>query len=340
MLNKMKKAFGNDDYHKRIRKSFASCIVVLIALIFATIAWFASSRTLSIKGINLGAVDTGDVQIGLNENDWQTDTAFDIGVSNVDELETATEVGVKEPVFENIYGEDDKGTVALITKEDSKIMAPGTYGFFTFYVRTTSPSTKSCKINLTKVLKGSDLSNNTELKNELENLFTGHILCFSNRTKSDEGYLYSGLIDDTNSMTVAFESSDSQTEGKIQKVTIYWVWPYEFKDLVNTDVSKGDAFVKSIVNSNATSDEIKAMTGLYPARTELNENAIPNLEGYPLTYENVYEIGRYKETKATFSSSDNLTKDSMLTEWYDYADTLMASYINNLKFHISVEGAN
>ncbi len=340
MLNKMKKAFDNDDYHKRIRKSFASCIVVLIALIFATIAWFASSRSISIKGINLGAVDTGDVQIGLNEDDWQKNTSFDIGVSRVDELETATGVGVKEPAFENIYGEDEKGTVALITKEDSEIMAPGTYGFFTFYVRTTSPSTKSCEINLTKVLKGSDLSDNTELKNELENLFAGHILCFSNRTKNDKGYLYSGLIDDTNSMTVTFNSSDSQTEGKIQKVTIYWVWPYEFNDLVNTDVSKGDAFVKSTINNNATSDEIKAMIGLYPARTKLDENAQSTIKEYPLTYENVYEIIRYNETKETYSSSDSLTKDSMLTEWYDYADTLMASYINNLKFHISVEGAN
>lgn len=335
MLDKMKETFMNDDNHKKIRKSLTSCIVVLIALIFATIAWFASGRTLSIEGINLGAVDTGEVQIGLNKTDWQSDGTYDIGVSNTEELETATEVGIREPAFENIYGEDENGTVALITDEDSKIMAPGTYGFFRFYVRTTSSSTKYCKINLSKVLNDAGLDNDEDLKKEIDNLFTGHILCFSNRTKKGSGYVYSGLIDDTRSMTVSFASDE-----KIQEVIVYWVWPYEFENLVNKDVSKGDAFVVNKISNEATESEIKQMNGLYPDRADLDENAKPKENLYPLTFENVYELSRYNETVSTYINADNLTRNSILTEWYDYADTLMASYINKLKFHISVEGVN
>ena len=340
MLDKMKETFINDESHKKIRKSLASCIVVLIALIFATVAWFASGRTLSIEGINLGAVDTGEVQIGLNKTDWQGNGTYDIGVSNTEELETATEVGIREPAFENIYGEDEKGTVALITDKDSKIMAPGTYGFFKFYVRTTSSSTKYCKINLSKVLNDTGLGNNEDLKKEIDNLFAGHILCFSNRTKKDGGYVYSGLVDDTRSMTVSFVTDDTQSDEKIQEVIIYWVWPYEFEKMVNTDLSKGDVYVVNKVSDDMSESQIKQMKGLYPDRAELNENAKPKEDGYPLTFENVYELNRYNETISTYINADNLTKDSILTEWYDYADTLMASYINKLKFHVSVEGVN
>lgn len=344
MKEKLKDFFGNDEKHKELRKSLASCMVILIALIFATIAWFASSRTPSVNGISLGAIAVGDIEISVSRDNWnniakacttgdedkRNDSAEGTGDSETTGSETT--IPMNMPAFVNIYNSEGNS----IETADSEIMAPGTYGTYTFYVKKSSTGQGKCTINISQIIKKADESGATEstMDKEIESLFSGHILLFQARTKTDNKYEYSNLITDSKGISVELEGTEPT------EVTLYWVWPYEYEDMVNGN-SGVNTFYSDENKSKQLFPDVKKI-GSITDITDLNADAIAAkpMEGYYLAMNQVFEWNRYKETYSTFDGSDDITKTEMMSDWYDYADTLIGSYVKSMYIHIKVSGGN
>lgn len=340
MKEKLKDFFGNDEKHKELRKSLASCMVILIALIFATIAWFASSRTPSVNGISLGAIAVGDIEISVSKDNWEniakacTKENDSKGSSSTEDSGTTTgsetTIPMKMPAFVNIYNSEGNA----IDTANSGIMAPGTYGTYTFYVKKSSTGQGKCTINISQIIRKASETGAAEdtMDKEIESLFSGHILLFQTRKTTDNKYEYSNLITDSKGISVGLDGTNPT------EVTLYWVWPYEYGDLVN-----GKSGVNTFYSDENRSkqlfpdvDNIGSIAGI----SDLNTDATKPKDGYYLAMNQVFEWSRYKETYATFDGSDDITKTEMMSDWYDYADTLIGSYVKSMYIHIKVSGGN
>lgn len=218
--------------------SFVFTIVVMISVIAATIAWFTLNVTAKMDGLTLTSAGVADIEISLEENPWKnigtpcnetTDVELLPGISDGSETEdeNGDRIQAVMPAFYNIYDL----TGEPVTAENSGILAPGTYGSFTFWVKPVGGNTGSCEITISKVLEFEDrIQEIEEKKTEAEKLAEGHILCFSNRSKNDGVYVYSGYLSREDSLTVSFQKS-ADGEYVPAKITVYWIWPYEYEDL-------------------------------------------------------------------------------------------------------------
>ncbi len=301
-------------------------VVLMISVIAATVAWFRINVSAKIMGIYLSAGSTDSIELSVNEHEWEDILQkFDENENTHDYEASVSMVDISMPAFQNIY--DKEGN--RVTSSDSYIMAPGTYGSFSFYVKSVNSSMKHCELSIDKLLDTNVTTG--DLSDEINRLFDGHILCFA-KVEDEETYQY---VSKDASVMISFGDFTDESEAK--EVTIYWVWPYEYQD-----ISRSFIAINKTVNYG-TEDSPACMFALPENEENMPENLSASMgkspeTGYQLSMNQIFEWERYNATIADYRESDEVTKEKLLSDWYDYADTLVGSYVQNMIFHIEVEG--
>lgn len=302
--------------------SYVLSVVLMIAIIAATVAWFTMNETVKAKGLHLQTASAKDVEVSLDRENWKD-------ISGITEQETGhtfeqavSTIKVAMPAFQNIYDKDGM----LITSKDSRIMAPGTYGSFSFYVKIINEDLRKCSLNVYRLLDTVNVDE--ELGQEIESLFQGHILCFA----QIEGEDTCRYIDSREPVEIGFEAFNG--ESRIKKITVYWVWPYEYKDISADTVA---------VHKNLSFGTAEAPAGLISITADLPDQLsatggnLPEV-GNKLAFNQVFDWSRYKATIEDYRKADAKEQAKICSDWYDYADTLIGSYVENMLFHIEVKG--
>lgn len=303
---------------------FVLTVVVLVCIIAVTVAWWTYSDKAGMTGMSMTSSSTESVEISLSQEEW-INILEPGSVSAVPGLhvKTAEQIDISMPAFDNIY--DASGN--SVTTVNSGIVAPGVYGSFTFYVKSINSLFSSCELNISKVLDVA-VGDDETLKKELDLLCSGHILGYGVVDDDTSNYIY---VSEKKSLPLQFQFHDGESD--IRKVTIYWVWPYEYKDIAGTTLQIGDTGIGNETHPN----RLFSVPAELP--DELDENkGTASAAGYQLAPNQMFEWNRYKQTITTYRESDEATKAELLSDWYDYGDTLLGTYVDNMLFHITVRG--
>jgi phage gpG-like protein len=293
-------------------------MVLLICIVAATVAWFTMSGTTKIKNLNLSAAEITDIEISLTKDGENIGSV--ISDNSNQNVESNADFEVSMPGFSNVY--DSSG--AVVTNENSDIMAPGTYGSFTFWVRSVNENFTGCNVYINQIFTTDIVKESSEYV-ELQNLLTGHILCFKTREGEIENYTYSNYISNGDYILVDF---DPDKDGTLepQQVTIYWVWPYEYADI--TTINEGNMF--------ALPDQMENIKEL----SQTSGEAVAT--GKKFAMNQVFEWRKYNTIRNgnidEYLSANKEKKSEYLTEWYDYADTLIGQNVKTFAFHIIAKG--
>lgn len=172
-------------------------ILILVTVISITIAWFV--RLSDARAENLG-----------------------LQISTADYLKVALESGGEDVL--KLQGKDAYISINMPEFYDLEAnkMAPGVYGHFDLYITAKSPIAEKCGIYAEIIPEfQNSIKDNDEVKSEIINLLKGHIQFY---TKNDNG-TYSGLIKKDNQYVIPINYNSEE------KVTIYWVWFYEYIDI-------------------------------------------------------------------------------------------------------------
>lgn len=172
-------------------------ILILVTVISITIAWF----------VRLSDARARDMSLQISTADYLK-VALEQGGKDVLELQgNDAYISINMPEFYDL---------------EAKKMAPGVYGHFDLYITAKSPVAKNCEIYAELIPEfQNSIKDNDEVKSEINNLLKGHIQFY---TKNENG-TYSGLIEKDNKYVVPLKYNSEE------KVTIYWVWFYEYTDI-------------------------------------------------------------------------------------------------------------
>lgn len=179
-------------------------VLLTVSLIAVTIAWFVLSNFAKVNSLKLQAGDSDYIKVAVSAND--------VDILQLPETERYVEIGM--PEFENTRSGE---------------LAPGTYGEINIYVTALNPVVEGCSISVNSVPEYTPdvtAENATVGKVEIDKLLKGHIQFYSTcEVNGDNQRDYSGLITEENPLMIPL------TEDIEKKVTIYWVWPYEYTDI-------------------------------------------------------------------------------------------------------------
>lgn len=304
--------------------SFVLGIVLMISVIAATVAWFRITTIIEVKGLSFMSSGTCDIEASIQGDKAVWDNILEPHESG--KLhgfdEASASIDIYMPAFQNIYDKDGK----LITEKNAGILAPGTYGSFSFYVKSVVEGFNGCELSIAKVLD--KVATTEELSDEITQLFNGHILCFA----KVEGEEYQYISEDV-PIEIMFEEFEDESEPRL--VTICWVWPYEYKDMTASSVVVNGALSvgtkEDPINIFSLPEELPECLGMFDG-----DDAV---DGAYLSANQVFEWERYNESVSAYlETSDDETKAEWLSDWYDYADTLIGSYVEQMFFHIEVRG--
>jgi hypothetical protein len=296
-------------------------IILLVCIIAATVAWFSNSQSAAVRGVNMTSAEVADIEVSLTKEPWEDIYTAAAEATGTDGMAAGNEkqITMKMPAFSNIY--DTNGQP--VTRENSDILAPGAYGTLTFYVKSVNKDCKACRIYIDKAYKISGENTSDNIKSEISSIMQGHILCFGKRTETDGKYQYSNYLSEDVPITLNLDYDTPE------EVTIYWVWPYEYTDLLK-DCSV-DSTGKALFQMTTDDDSLKSVTDL----SDFTENS-----DYVLKMRQVYcwekfsaELDRYLKAE-----KDGTKRGEYLEDWYDYADTMIGNYVTDLSYKITVKG--
>ncbi|MBR1692637.1 MAG: hypothetical protein IJ711_07670 [Lachnospiraceae bacterium] len=199
----MKKKFD-----QRIVLRIEMIILIVITIIAVTLAWFVLNNHSLVKGMNLTAQDDEYLRVALQPGGEDVDILTLSG--------NTVEADVQLPYYYNINE----------INSDRKLMAPGVYGQVDLYITALSPMLKQCSVSVNSIPEFIDsVSENSAQTEALGALLDGHIQFYQTRDEENKGTGYTGLITDENPLVVDLE------ENVEKKVTIYWIWFYEYRDI-------------------------------------------------------------------------------------------------------------
>ncbi|MDY5576000.1 MAG: hypothetical protein SPF70_00765 [Lachnospiraceae bacterium] len=290
-------------------------IVLLISVIAATVAWFSMSAWAKMSRMQLRSADSTDIEISLKSGDeWE-----DVGsiLSN----DSTAGFTISMPSFSNIY--DKNGNP--VTSMDSGIMAPGVYGEFSFYVKSVNDKFDACDISIIKLFEVSeDVDTESETYRQIEKMLDGHILCFGNRDKVNGKYVYSSYLSEDTFITVS-----NLQPGTEQKVTIYWVWPYEYQNLAEDVFADGNRSRPLFVLPEKS--EFESMTDYDLSTKETMSGKV--------SISQVFDWTKFSAEICNYLNEDSAIKQAeYLSDWYDYGDTLIGNYVTGLSYQVIIKG--
>lgn len=325
--------------------SYVMVVVVMIAMIAATVAWFLYFKVVAVSNMGMTTADCEVLKVEVKQGTTQVNNKTEPNFVEVKEGDESTVlVDLDMPVFDNV--EPVEGMSTDSTTKVSK-MSPGVYGSLTIRITPLSREINHYKItpeaifnyvdSVNVVLEGntpSDTQTDDNVK-ILQALAKGHILFFENRldrTKDDAGnlntyimidgesvlvekythnqkYVFVNPISMDNPMTGDLSWDNDNNTGNSLPITIYWYWPYEYNNL---------------------SSGIKNSVTL-PSTAELNTIVNDETSQKYKDFVKYFDIDKMKEIV-----NDSISWNE--TQLYDYADTRIGTYVKSIKLHLKVDG--
>lgn len=202
------------------------CLVLLVVMFGATVAWFEGSRPVSIMATDIEMDDLGDLYVWV-----KTDEPAPGESQNIDDegYIPLPAIGVGDEVNHSI----DLDITAQENIEDNTL-APGAYGTVKFKILSKTSRNIGYKLSITPDITMMDgfAGTGTSLTEEdFEKLFKTHLKFY---LKYENGQ-YSEVIpygDDCLFNYPLFKGTTGELEENVEKeLTLYWYWPYEYTDI-------------------------------------------------------------------------------------------------------------
>lgn len=246
-------------------KIIAIEIFTFVVLIVAVIAWFAMGKDLktggmsmtttdmdyelAVKGSNIGAISYSGT--GTNSGSYVGTPINNLpSGANVEDGSSGTYKASGSDVSEVFYttGEEKQSILWRLESEYNRYaegLGPSSFGSFTFYVVPKRDGDIAVTASLSiegysaKVEKNEDASFHAEDLKSIDKSSTeykavtylkSHLLFFTERIGSgtdSDPYYYRGLIGDN--LNLSFSNCK---ENELIPVTIYWIWPNTFAQMV------------------------------------------------------------------------------------------------------------
>ena len=241
---------------------------VAIMMIFMTLGWFVSNKNVST---NNNGVKSTDMPYELSVPDRTgAITAYDSYLQNVYGYDTTLlSTGSGSASIKWVMTDETR-------KKSTDGLRPGSYGSLTFYVVPSRTGTMTIHFDLSlqgfyadfddepTIIKTGTLKSLSEKYTELsqseqpgdvvratkfaeaQNLIKGHILFYENKKvlteteldeETDGAEYYSKLIDTQTGFDRTFTFSQAGEAGK-KEVTIYWIWPNTFSQILYDNGNK------------------------------------------------------------------------------------------------------
>lgn len=229
--------------------SFVSLSALLILLLLAlfvgfnhTFGWFAANKDVTAGGMQI-VINNDNFKIAIqrtgNENQISgLETSDPDNILGVLENKMGFTRGTRITSFSNtkllcnLIHENE----VISENPNERGIRPNSYGQFSFYIDPLGDTDAVFDIDLT--ITGLPIMNpDTQSISELtEGLLKGHIFFYQSRTQADSpnSYYYSGRILDSFEYDLSQHTSDTVTvDGTTYYlVTIYWVWPNSFSQII------------------------------------------------------------------------------------------------------------
>ena len=252
----------------------------LIVILVISIAWFVSNINVKGADINISANNSqrfylatkkeGSVQ-GVYDNNSQTNSNLPEALRYFQRIEDETIQGL--PQFQvgetTVTGSDnieyivgDADGISLMVNSTSNVnnttknayVGPGSKGEMTFYIIPTIAGNNQVYITVSLAAYQLSEPNNGEVTaklatdNVLRKILCGHMLLFQGK---DEQGNYINQIEpecgEDGTIQFTFTKADEWVINQPIEITLYWIWPYRFENLVypgqpdSVFVTSGDA---------------------------------------------------------------------------------------------------
>lgn len=198
-------------FQEKIILSFVMCVLLLVVLVTATTAWYASNNAASAHGLELTMDGVGGIKV-----------AIEPGGEDISKRTQLTEDGI--PII----------PIKLTDLNNIRdgMIGPGSYGPMTFYITSLGESVTSYSIKTQLAYKEEDGTSSVltaEQRKKLEELINAHISVYVTK----EGGSFNNPLEyyadeQAEDGTAATGPLEFQTEVKAE---VYWVWNYEYSDI-------------------------------------------------------------------------------------------------------------
>lgn len=237
----------------------------LIVILATSIAWFVSNTNVRSTSMSIAAnngqrfylaTKKGDSQ-GVYDNNSSTNSKLQEALKHFQRITNETIQGL--PQFQvgthTVMGSDnieyivgDADGISLMVNSTSNVknttqnayVGPGSKGEMTFYIIPTIAGNNQV-VNITVSLAAYGLSepNNGEVtaqlvnKSQLSKILCGHILLFQG--KDAQGNYVNQIepaLGEDGTIRFTFTKEDNWVINKPIEITLYWIWPFRFENLV------------------------------------------------------------------------------------------------------------
>lgn len=193
------------------------CLVLLLVMFGATVAWFEGITPASIKNMKVESDDLGDLYVRVKTEEEDYVLLKDIGTGD------------------NVQYSIDLDIAKLENIEDNTL-APGSYGTVKFEILSKTPRTTGYLISITPSIELVDDYENSGAgltEDELKNLLETHLKFYTKFENNEygEAISYSDECLFLNNSNEIKGLKGDLTVNKSEYVTLYWYWPYEYVDI-------------------------------------------------------------------------------------------------------------
>lgn len=311
MKNKVKDNHKKKIHHLRIKNwdikimSYVMLVVILIALVAATVAWYQTSYATKLSDMQMTTANSDAIKVEIKQSQQTGETQTDHFVTLMQGEEDSVLADIDMPVFDNVE-----------SYETVNKMAPGVYGELIIRLTALHRDINHYRITPETVFHYvEDTAISDSKKEALKKLAKGHVLFFAKRKSiEDEAnvnaythnkkYVFSEPIDAKHPMSGSLMWDDTTGEGKPEEVKVYWYWPYEFNNL---------------------SESIQQSVQIPVEETELA--GILQKEQY-LRYFDQDKMQDLVDHSVSWNE----------TQLYDFADTSIGTYVKSIQIHLKVDG--
>lgn len=342
----MKKTSWNQNVKGKVRRllkdwdvkimSYVMAVVILVAVIAATVAWFFFYRTVIASRIGITTAECDSLKVEINQSVEEESSPHFVELSEGEE--DSVLVDLEMPVFANVeqYEVTVGGTEEPVSQKTVSKMAPGVYGAITIRLTPLNQEINRYRLKPSALFRYTDGAEDTVLdsgeveaiegKKRLQALAKGHILFFANRQEIPEnnngqitiGTETKAITEYTHNQKYVFYNPmniEANMEGELvwnseagkgvsSTVTIYWYWPYEYDNLA--------ASMKQSLRLPLTEEELDTI----------------------LTDENRLQF--FDKEKMEEIVTNHISWNE--TQLYDFADTRIGTDVESIQVHVKVDG--
>lgn len=261
----------NDGEITTLYKSLAHTIVLVMisffTLVFVSVAWFASNRNVSSNHSTVTASQKQKYELGCAGQRSETEKNNLLAIEEQEPLiwgdsllkfgrneqfsayvDTSTNLKINKNL--NLYASYDEFAWYL---PDTISFYPGARGKLEFYVipRIEGLTSVNVKLDMLPCKAMTDVNGKkgavVQENDRLNKLIDGHILFFSGL---DDIHGYSGWLGLNPTISIS-STSDALSIDTPYKVTVYWIWPKQYRNLIYDNFStRGDLFANTANNKD------------------------------------------------------------------------------------------